>query len=135
MTYEELLKKAMKEIPDEIHEKQRFEIPSIESLIQGNSTMINNFSQICKYLNRSPQHVLKYLLREFATSGSISGTKAIFTGKFGRGMMQSKLELYIKEFVICKECKHADTKLITEDRLMFMQCMACNAKHPVRKIK
>jgi translation initiation factor 2 subunit 2 len=135
MNYEQLLKKARDSLPKDIHKKARFEIPNIESFVQGNVTNVTNFSQVSKYLNRDPKHMMKFFLREIATSGNLSGTKAVFTGKFPRHILQKKLEAYINEFVRCKECGHADTKLVKEERLMFMTCMACNAKSPVRRIK
>ncbi|MEK6812055.1 MAG: translation initiation factor IF-2 subunit beta, partial [Nanoarchaeota archaeon] len=36
------------------------------------------------------------------------------------------------EFVLCKECKKPDTELLREDRVTFIHCLACGAKHPVR---
>ena len=135
MNYETLLKKARESLPKDIHKESRFEIPEVQSFVQGNVTNVTNFSQIAKYLNRDPKHLIKFFLRELATSGSLSGTNAVFTGKFSRYMLQQKLESYINEFVKCKECGHADTKLVKEGRLMFMTCMACNAKSPVRRIK
>ena len=39
----------------------------------------------------------------------------------------------MKEFVICKECGKPDTELKKENRLNFINCLACGAKHPVRE--
>ncbi len=39
------------------------------------------------------------------------------------------MEQYVNEFVLCKECKKLDTKLIKEGRLTFINCLACGTKH------
>ena len=63
--YEKLLDKAYEQLPDKIFEAKRFKIPKGYSVIQGNRTIIKNFGDVSSTLNRDPQHVLKYLLREF----------------------------------------------------------------------
>ena len=135
MNYEEMLSKAYSELPEIRVSKQRFEIPQIVSNISGNITSINNFLSISDYLSRLPSHLLKFFIRELATQGSFSGTKASFTGKFQTHRLQGVLQNYVKEFVVCKQCGHADTKIVKEDRINFITCMACNAKYPLRNIK
>ena len=63
--YEALLDKAYEQLPDRVFESIRFKIPKGYSVIQGNRTIIKNFGDVSSTLNRDPQHVLKYLLREF----------------------------------------------------------------------
>ena len=47
-------------------------------------------------------------------------------------MIQNNVfEQYAKEFVICKECGKPDTQIEKEDRLSFLHCLACGAKHPI----
>jgi translation initiation factor 2 subunit 2 len=135
MKYEEMLRRARKAIPKEVFERPRFEIPRGDSFIQGNRTIIVNFKPIASYLNRDPNHLLKYLLGELATFGTLDGARAIFTGRFGSQAINQKIEKYINEFVTCSECKKPDTRLIREDRITFMKCMACGAKKPVRSLR
>ena len=115
--------------------KSRFEVPKVNSWIQGNKTILTNLKQIANYLNRDPNHLLKYLLKELATAGEFDGSKVTFVGKFGESILNQKIEKYVEEFVKCRECKSPDTKLLKEDRIQFLQCLACGAKYPVRRIK
>jgi translation initiation factor 2 subunit 2 len=46
--------------------------------------------------------------------------------------INQKVEQYVKEFVLCKECGKPDTELSKEDRMSFVKCLACGAKHSVR---
>lgn len=132
MDYEKLLKRAKKAVPDSAKETSRFEIPLVRGHIQGNRTIISNFSQIAATLSRDQEHLLKYILKELATPGAIKKKGVIFGRKVSASMINEKIQQYAKEFVICKECKKPDTKLIREDRVMFIRCLACGARHPVK---
>lgn len=129
-TYEEMLEDALKKVKAK-DSGERFEIPVIESLIEGNRTIIRNFMQVCDILKRDQNHLLKFLTRETAAPGSIDGQRAILQAKIPNKVLQSKLNNYIRDYVICKECGRPDTKLIKEDRITFLKCEACGARGSV----
>ena len=58
--YEELLDRAVEQLPQKVLETKRFQVPKAYSMIQGNRTMIQNFSEIADAMNRDPQHILKF---------------------------------------------------------------------------
>jgi len=130
-TYEQLLMEAYKKVKP-IESKERFEMPKAESLIEGSKTIISNFPQICSYLRRDQDHVAKFLLRELATPGSIENNRLILNRKIMGSKINEKLDAYVEEFVICRECKKPDTELIKQEKFMFIKCSACGAKHSVR---
>ena len=131
-TYEEMLEQAYKKVkPVESH-IERFEIPKAEGMIEGNKTIITNFTQICSYLRRKPEHLAKYLQRELASPGLIENERLILTRKTPSFKINEKIADYVKEFVICKECGKPDTELIKQDEFLFVKCFACGAKHSVR---
>lgn len=132
MDYEDLLKKAKKELPDTSESHERFETPRVSGHIQGNRTIISNFNQISSTLRREPEHVLRFILRELATPGDIKKKGLILGRKVSASMINEKIQKYVNEFVLCKECKKPDTKLIKEGRFDFMKCTACGAKYPIR---
>lgn len=135
MDYEELLNKAYEKLPRKEKYLDRFEIPVVETIVQGNQTIIKNFSQICETLRRDPRHLLKFLTKELATPANFDATRAILQSKIPQSLIQKKLELYVKEYVICKECNRPDTKLKKEDRITFLECEACGAKTSAKSIK
>jgi len=135
MDYETLLNKAYEKLPKKEKYLDRFEIPIVESVVQGNQTIIKNFSQICEMLRRDPQHLLKFLTKELATPANFDGSRIILQTKIPQGLIQKKLESYVKEYVICKECGRPDTSLIRKDRIFFLNCDACGAKSSVKSIK
>lgn len=132
MDYSELLKKAKKELPSESASHERFEIPKVRGHIQGNRTVVSNFGQIASTLNRETDHLLKYILKELATPGEFKNSFLIMGRKVSAAMINEKIEKYVREFVICKECKKPDTKLVKEEKIIFLKCQACGAKQPVQ---
>ena len=133
-TYEQLLNEAYKNIKQVSSGSngERFEIPKAEGYFEGKKTIIKNFFQIANYIRREPLHFQKFLLKELATSGQIEGDRIVLNNKVPSLKINQKIEQYVKEFVICKECGKPDTEIIKEDRLSFIHCLACGAKHSVR---
>ena len=131
-TYESLLEKAKKELPDRAETSERFEIPLVKGHIQGNKTIVTNFSQICSTIMRDQDHLLKFLQRELATPASIDGPRLVLGRNLSSGLINAKVTRYCMEFVLCKECHKPDTKLVREERVLSLKCTACGAKHPVK---
>ena len=68
MEYEKLLDKAYKEVKVVSSSSDRFETPKVVGKIEGKNTIITNFQQIAQYIRRPAEHLLKFLLKELATS-------------------------------------------------------------------
>jgi len=134
MDYEEMLQRAVEKIPKQVGTGERFEMPVLETLVQGNQTIIKNFSDACGKIRREPRHVLKYLTKELAVPGSSDGVRATLNGRPPSRVIQSKFENYVREFVLCKECSRPDTKLLKEKRITIMRCEACGARGAVKEL-
>jgi len=133
-SYEELLKRAHSQLPPEVFEHKRFEVPKVRSGTIGMRTYIVNYKEIAEALNRDQLHLLRYLSREMATAGAIDGARAIFQGKFSNDTLNRLVQHYAEEFVICPVCKRPDTKIMKEKRFSFLSCEACGAKSSIRTI-
>lgn len=132
--YEKILDEAYKKIKPVESKIDRFEIPKVEGHIEGKKTIITNFKQICTYIRRDQDHVLKYLLKELATPGVMKGERLVLTRTISSKTINEKLAMYVQDYVICKECKKPDTEIIKEDRFTFIHCLACGAKKSISKI-
>ena len=130
--YEKLLEEAYKGIKQTDSSGERFEIPKIGGHFEGRKTVLTNFFQIASHLRRNPEHFQKFLLRELAASGQKEGDRLVLNMKVPSAKINQKVESYVKEFVLCNECKKPDTELVREDRITFIHCLACGAKHSVR---
>lgn len=131
-TYEKLLDEAYKELKPIQHNGERFEIPKIDGHHEGTKTILTNISQISLYLRRDQSHLLKFLFKELATSGSIKNGRVILMRQLSSQKINEKIEDYVKEFVSCRQCSKPDTEIIKEKGFLFIHCLACGAKHSVR---
>ncbi|MBI2671141.1 translation initiation factor IF-2 subunit beta [Candidatus Woesearchaeota archaeon] len=130
--YEKLLERGHLKLPESVLHKERFEISKVIGHLQGNKTVISNFSQICSMFRRDQNHLLKYLQRELATPAYIDGPRLILGRKLSSSLINNKIERYAKQFVLCPECGKPDTQLVKEERVTLIKCSACGAKHPVK---
>ena len=132
--YHELLKRALSKKPTDTHTGERFVIPTATVTVHGSKTCIENFSEIASSLRRDPNHLLKFLLKELATKGEISGQRLLVQGIFTELVVNKKIELYVKTFVLCPECGKPDSKLSKEDKVTILRCEACGARHILPKL-
>ncbi len=130
--YLQLLDEAYNKVKRVDSNSERFEIPKIEGHFEGKKTILTNFFGIASHLRRKPEHFQKFILRELAASGQRDGDRLVLNIKVPSAKINQKILDYAKEFVICKECGKPDTELVKEDRLTFVHCLACGAKHSVR---
>lgn len=130
--YKELLKRARNRLPKTVIEHERFQVPEVDVLIEGKTTVVRNFTDIADAVNREPADVLAYLLRELGTAGSSDGKRVIFKGKVLPEQIRERVRSYISTFVLCSECQRPDTKLIKDGRTLILECDACGAHRPVK---
>jgi translation initiation factor 2 subunit 2 len=132
--YEKLLEEAYKKVKRIDSSSERFETPKIKGHLEGKKTILTNFFQIASHLRRNPEHFQKFILKELAASGQREGDRLVLNIIVPSEKINRKVEQYVKEFVLCKECGKPDTEILKEDRLTNIHCLACGAKHPVSKI-
>ena len=134
MTYEQMLDEAYKKVKQVDSSSDRFETPKIKGHFEGKKTILTNFFQIASHLRRNPEHFQKFILKELAASGQKEGDRLVLNTIVPSEKINLKVEQFVKQFVLCKECKKPDTEILKEDRLTYIHCLACGAKHPVSKI-
>lgn len=128
MDYETMLNRGKKKLPDTTTQIERFVIPNVRGHVEGNKTIISNFTEIAKILGRNPEHLLKFVLKELATPGEVRKNAVIFGTKLAASKINEKIQQYADNFVLCKECGKPDTKLTKEANIYFLKCQACGAK-------
>ena len=128
MDYADLLKRAHENMPEVVHEKERFEIPKVRGHLEGQKTVVSNLAQIASALDRPIEHLVKYLLRELACSGEYVKKQFVLKGKIPASRINRKIRQYAHDFVLCTTCGKPDTELKREGSFMFVHCKACGAK-------
>lgn len=132
--YEQLLKKAEEELPEQTAGSERFIIEKVKGHLEGNKTVLSNLKKIAKDIGRDENHLLKYLLRELASPGKYVGERAILGTKIAASAINKKIKKYVSEFVYCSECSKPDTKLVEDKGIAYLRCLACGAKKPVKNV-
>jgi translation initiation factor 2 subunit 2 len=130
--YEELLNRVYSKLPEKVLRRERFNVPKVRRSYEGNKTVIHNFKEIIDKLNRDQQHIYKYLVKNLGTAGVIQGSKLVLHGVFSTEEIEEVIEEYVKDYVICPECKSPDTHIEKEGRISYLQCDACGARHSLR---
>ncbi len=133
MDYEKLLERAKAQLPEESEGGgERFTVPKVRGHVQGVQTVINNWAEIAKMLDRKPEHLLKYVQRELATPGELIKQSAVFGSKLNAAKINEKIVQYADEFVFCKSCGKPETRLSKEAGAIIMTCQACGARNTVK---
>lgn len=134
MDYEKMLDRLYMSLPEKTVSKERFELPQLDSSIQGKKTIVRNFSQAIKSVKRDEKHFYKYLTKEIATAAAIDEGKLTLTGKFTPDVINKLFLAYLKEYVLCHECGKPDTEIIERSGVKTLKCTACGALTPLKKI-
>ena len=130
--YDALLDRARDRIPTDICERNRWTMPNPEILVEGNQTIIRNFSAIVDAMDRDANHVYQYLINELGTSGTREQVRVMLKGRVPPKRIKEKIVGYVKTYILCEQCKAPDTRFIKEDRTTLLKCQACGATRPVR---
>ena len=131
-TYQELLKKAYKEVKVVETGKDRFEMPKVEGQVSGKNTIITNINVIASYLRRPMEHLSKFLQKELAVPGRIEKDRLILYTRLNSKKVNEKIDFYANNFVICPVCKKPDTEIQTEKGIKIKNCLACGAKSSIK---
>ncbi len=134
--YDSLLDRARSQIPEDAFKRsgERFQVPSVQLMIQGTRTIWQNFQEIITILNRPGKEVLKFVAGQLATGGTFEGNNAVFQGKFVTENVIEVLNRYISSYVICPVCTRPDTSILREGTAYYMHCTACGARTSIRPV-
>lgn len=133
--YDMLLERVWKGLPEKLKKHDRFEMPIADAFVEGSVTIIRNFNEISTNFRRKPEHLMKFLSKEFAAPTTVDGNRVIIQRKLRKQVLDEKINAYAKEFVICHECNRPDTKLAEMEGQKIIKCEACGAWWPRRRIK
>jgi len=97
MNYEEMLKRAVKNLPAKT--ESRFEVPAAMIGASKKQTTIKNFADIVKTLRRDTADVAKYMFKALAVPGSIKGTELVLQAKVPFALVNQRIREYVKDFV------------------------------------
>jgi len=132
MEYEQLLSEAYKKVKVVETSSDRFNIPKVKGFVSGKCTIISNIKEIADYIRRPVENLTRYVEKSLGLTGKIEKDKWTIKGRINSNQINEKIEIYVREFVICNECKKPDTEIISEKGIKAKHCLACGAKSPVK---
>jgi len=131
--YKKLLDRAYEKMPKLSEDISDFKIPTVDSIIQGNKTIIRNLSFIADKARRPNTDISRYLGKEFGVPASIEEQRLILNGKFQNNELNNKIKKYFETYVICKECHKPDSHLEAAGRgMLTFVCEACGARYGIK---
>ena len=138
-SYDELLARVFNILKDknqDLQERVYKIVPPIVNREGSKKTAFCNILDISTRMNRAIDHLILFIFAELGTSGSLDGNqRLVIRGRFQQKQIETVLKKYIVEYVTCKICKSAETNLVKENRLYFVQCQSCNSSRSVGAIK
>ena len=134
--YDKMLQRARSQVPADAFKRsgERFQVPGVQLMLQGNRSIWQNFHEIVEVLNRPGKEVLKYISGQLATAGGFEGSNAIFQGKFTANSVDDVLAHYIEYYVICPVCGRPDTSEVRDESAYWLSCSACGARTSIRPV-
>lgn len=133
-TYDDLLYRLHLEKSGEENYKKT-NLPPIKVAKKNKTTIFINFGIFVEKLNRSADHIATYYKSETGIASSINAQgQLILQGILNETKTESILRNYIREYVICKQCKCFDTSLLKENGITYIICNQCQAKSSLGKI-
>ncbi|MEM4272179.1 MAG: translation initiation factor IF-2 subunit beta [Candidatus Bilamarchaeaceae archaeon] len=133
MDYDSLLENAHAQLPEKLKGGERFEIPVLDAFVEGNKTIIKNFSAVLQKIRREAGHILKFFTKEFASPAAMEGDRLIIHRKLRVDALNKKFVEYVNAYVICSQCGKPDTHLEgTSQRSKILVCEACGARSSVK---
>lgn len=134
MEYEKMLDRLYLSLPQQAKTKERFEMPRLDSFVQGTKTIVRNFSALGKMVRRENREVYKFFTKELGVPITIENERLVVNGKFFSNSLQETFEKYVKEFVLCKECSKPDTHYEDRFGIRVLKCEACGATSAVKHL-
>lgn len=131
--YKNMLERAYSQLPEDKGSADRFAVPRADVRQVGRRSVIINFGEIAATLRREPDHLMKFILNETATRGTLDGGRAMLQGKFNAETIRNIVDIYTNRYVICPVCGRPDTHMVKDRRLNFLQCDACGARSSIGK--
>ena len=134
MDYEAMLTRGKEQLPEQVKNTERFEVIKVKGLLQGNKTVLSNLGAIADQLQRPVEHLLKFLNKELAAKAEMKQTYTIFNTKLSSQKINEKIDEYVQQYVICKQCARPDTTISKNGSAWTIQCQACGAKYTAKGI-
>lgn len=109
-------------------------LPRINVKRKNKLTIIVNFGAYSTIINRTKESISKYFYIESKLAYSINSTdQLILQGVLDEKKCENIMRNFIKQHVLCKQCRCIDTQIVKDSNLYYMICNGCGAKTSLGK--
>eukprot|EP01028_Stygiella_incarcerata_P000400 TRINITY_DN1046_c0_g1_i1.p1 TRINITY_DN1046_c0_g1~~TRINITY_DN1046_c0_g1_i1.p1 ORF type:complete len:200 (-),score=65.75 TRINITY_DN1046_c0_g1_i1:299-898(-) len=137
--YSFLLNRALDMVRSRKPTARKSNIPAPIVLREGTKkTVIENFKDIAKHLNRGLDHLSRFIAVELSTTiASDSAHGLILKTRLDPKSVVNLLGKYVQVYVVCHMCESENTLLYRDPatRLYMLKCESCSATRSVPAIK
>lgn len=126
-----LLKKAYADIANinKNPTSKKFLLVKPDVVFSNRKTYVRNFIEISLILKRDQSDVKLYFENELKVVSSVDANDMlVLCGRYTQQGVETVLINYIKQNVLCPECRSSDTEIIKENRITFIKCNRCYTK-------
>lgn len=128
-SYDEMLERALTNLPGKAGPTEVFEVPKAEAIIAGDRTIITNYRKIVEAINREEKLLQRYLVKEFGVPATINESgQLVLHGKFNVMVINKTIDLFVQRYVKCPTCGSLHTRLIKKGKVFILKCEACGAE-------
>lgn len=105
----------------------RYQMSQINLKHETNFTLITNIEVIANELKRDVNSIMKFLGSSFGTQSKFDKKRncGSLQGPFTIEKIQSELQKYINEFVLCLQCGLPETTFEKKQKKLYSKCSAC----------
>jgi translation initiation factor 2 subunit 2 len=135
--YDELLARVYAQMGDAETKKRVSVAQPKVSRLGTIRTCINNFRLISKQIERAEDHMCLFIQIEFGTTIAIDSATGLvkIKGRFSQEQIETVISKYIRDYVLCKQCKSDNTILERREGLTFLKCFNCRSTATVTTIR
>lgn len=121
----ELLDRAYSKI---VVNKDKIKVIPPIVLRQNMKTYLTNFDKITTKLGADKEIMLKFFSQELEKGTSINQEgQMVIDGIYDIGKISNIIKSFIKDRMMCRQCKSINTKVIVANRISKMHCFDCNS--------
>lgn len=114
----------------------KLKLPPIDVSRDGTTKSVwGNFARFADCMNREQQHLMKFVLTELGTSGSLDGShRLVIKGRFQQKQLETVVRHYVSDYVKCNQCGGNKTTFRREKRLDWICCEGPGGCHSKRSV-
>jgi len=115
---------------DEAPGGMRRGVPELKIHIQGQKTILENFTKIVTEFKREPKHIKKYISTELGVQTKIKGDQLEIGSIIRDDTLRKTLEAYVEVYITCPKCGKPDTRFKSQSKKKVeVQCLACGNQY------